>query len=138
MLECENNSPGCIMNSSRTYPHYKESESTNLEKFTILTTTTRPNLLLDPFNQRWENYRAQVFACRAEFSEPAVHDLRVAARRLLAVLEIVQGVAPQRRIRKLRQELKSHLDGFDSLRDTQVMLISVTENIESQPAFAPF
>ncbi|HEX2698114.1 MAG TPA: hypothetical protein VHM28_10430, partial [Anaerolineales bacterium] len=43
-------------------------------------------LLLTSLDERWKTYRAQVKTCRKEFSEEAVHDLRVAARRLLAVL----------------------------------------------------
>ena len=41
--------------------------------------------LLSAYDLRWKNYRSQYKTCRIEFSEEAVHDLRVTARRLLAV-----------------------------------------------------
>ena len=96
------------------------------------------NYLLESFDQRWEEYRATLKTCRAEFSEPAVHDLRVSTRRLLAVLEIIQALDPQPRLRRLRRFLKNRLDGFDNLRDVQVMLASVSENSAAQPALAPY
>ena len=40
--------------------------------------------LLAALDQRWKNYRAELKRCRAEFSNEAVHDLRAAARRMLA------------------------------------------------------
>lgn len=46
-------------------------------------------LLLDSLNTRWGKYKAELKICRQEFSEEAVHDFRVAARRLLAFLDLL-------------------------------------------------
>ncbi len=51
-------------------------------------------LLLEAIDQRWEKYREQIKTCRREFSEEAVHDLRVAARRLLALVDLIRAISP--------------------------------------------
>jgi CHAD domain-containing protein len=51
-----------------------------------------------------------------------VHDLRVEARRLLSLLDLLaRFLAPTRR-EKAHRVLKEHLDSFDELRDTHVQL----------------
>jgi CHAD domain-containing protein len=94
--------------------------------------------LPDFIDQRWEKYRADLKTCRAEFTETAVHDLRVATRRLLAALELIRALDPHPRIKKLCRRLKSQLDGFDTLRDVQVMLVDISKNIESLPELQLF
>ncbi len=95
-------------------------------------------LLLDALEARWEKYREQLKACRREFSEEAVHDLRVAARRLLALIEMLRALAPHPRLQKIRKALKSQLDDFDDLRDTQVMLAEISETLGILPELKPF
>ncbi len=94
---------------------------------------TAQTLILEALAQRWKNYRAQRKACRQEFSEEAVHDLRVAARRMLALIEALRGALPHPRLKKLRRDLKLQLDSFDALRDTQVMLADISEHIAQLP-----
>ena len=99
---------------------------------------TESNLLLEAFIQRWGEYRAKLKLCQVEFTEAAVHDLRVATRRLLAVLEIIQNFDRHPRIKNLRQTLKSQLDGFDNLRDIQVMLLNISGMTTDLPDLTPF
>ncbi len=94
-------------------------------------------LLLEAIDTRWEKYREQIKTCRREFSEEAVHDLRVAARRLLALVDLIRAVSPHPRLQKIRKALKGQLDEFDALRDTQVMLAEISETIESLPELKP-
>lgn len=94
---------------------------------------TQSTLLLDPFNWRWADFSNRVADCQLEFSVDAVHDLRVAARRLLAVLEIAGDFSRQPQIKKLRRDLKDLLDGFDTLRDVQVMLAGLAETPGNPP-----
>jgi CHAD domain-containing protein len=100
--------------------------------------TKSENILLVSMQERWKKYRIQLKTCRTEFSEEAVHDLRVAARRLLAVLDVARALDPHPRIQKARKALKGELDSLDELRDTQVMLVEGTETIESLPELLPF
>lgn len=97
---------------------------------------TAHTLTIEALEQRWSNYRNQLKRCRAEFSEEAVHDLRVAARRMLALIEVLRGIQPHPRLQKLRRAFKAQLDGFDDLRDTQVMLVEISESIETLPELA--
>lgn len=75
----------------------------------------------------WERYRLELKRTRSEFAEEYVHDLRVAIRRLIAVMDLGRVITRQKKIKKSRKLLKSHLDAFDRLRDTQVQLVIVEE-----------
>jgi len=94
-------------------------------------TQTDGNDLEAAFVQRWKEYRAQFKACRREPSEMAVHDLRVAARRLLGALDIIRCLKPRPRVRKPRSTVRGVLDALDDLRDVQVMLLELSKRPES-------
>ncbi len=95
-------------------------------------------LLLEALDTRWKKFRSELKHCREEFSEEAVHDLRVATRRLLALFDLLRSIIPHNRIQKIRHELKDQLDDLDNLRDTQVLLANVSKNLQEQPALKPF
>jgi CHAD domain-containing protein len=98
------------------------------------TETFAPNrLLLEAFDKRWRNYRAELKRCRAEFSNEAVHDIRIATRRLLSLIQLLNSISPRPRLRKLSRALKNQLDDFDDLRDTQVMLAETSETLQELP-----
>jgi CHAD domain-containing protein len=100
--------------------------------------TPAPNqLLLEALENRWKTYLAELKRCRAEFSNEAVHDLRVALRRLLSLVQLLNSVQPRPRLKKLSRALKSQLDEFDDLRDTQVMLAEISETIHELPGLEP-
>jgi CHAD domain-containing protein len=67
-------------------------------------------------------YRKRLARCQDEFSEAAVHALRIETRRLLALLDLVEAFHAGRSRDKLRRTFKKRLDAFDELRDTQVQL----------------
>ncbi|MBI5952496.1 MAG: CHAD domain-containing protein [Chloroflexi bacterium] len=98
---------------------------------------TQP-LLLDSLNARWERYNLELKNCRDEFSEEAVHDFRVAARRLLASLDLLRTVIRGAKIKKMRRILKNQLDNLDELRDAQVMLAEISENVHDLPLLQSF
>lgn len=83
-------------------------------------------------------YRARLNTCRQQCNETAVHDLRTATRRLLAVIDLFRELTPDRRLDKLRQILKSQLDQFDELRDTQVMLLEIETGLQTLPELTAF
>jgi CHAD domain-containing protein len=95
-------------------------------------------LLLDSINTRWDKYKTELKTCRREFSEEAVHDFRVAARRLLSSLDLMRALIQDPGIRKLRRILKDQLDNLDDLRDVQVLLADISENIHENSALRPF
>lgn len=96
-------------------------------------TPTPGQLLLDAFEKRWKKYRLELKRCRTEFSNEAVHDLRVALRRLLSLVELLNSISPRPRLRKLNRAFKSQLDDLDDLRDTQVMLAEISETVHDFP-----
>lgn len=100
--------------------------------------TEAKQLLLEALETRWKKFRAELKTSRAEFSEEAVHDLRVATRRLLALFDLLRSVLNHIRIQKIRRALKDQLDDLDDLRDTQVMLADISEFIQDLPSLQMF
>jgi CHAD domain-containing protein len=90
-------------------------------------------ILLEALDARWGKFRAELKLCREEFSEEAVHDLRVASRRLLAFFDLLRSVVLHKRIQKIRRTLKDQLDDLDDLRDTQVLLADISESLHELP-----
>lgn len=72
--------------------------------------------------ERWKRYRRELKACQRKFSEGAVHESRVAARRLLAAIELLAGLEMPAGWRHARRVLKRHLRRLAPLRDAQVQL----------------
>lgn len=95
-------------------------------------------VLLEALDKRWKNYRAELKRCRAEFSNEAVHDLRIASRRILALIQLLNTISPRPRLQKLNRAFKDQLDEFDDLRDTQVMLAEVSETMQELPQLEKF
>jgi CHAD domain-containing protein len=95
-------------------------------------------VLLDALDERWKNYRAELKRCRVEFSNEAVHDLRVAARRMLAFVRLMNSISPRPRLQKLSRALKDQLDEFDDLRDIQVVLAEISDTIQELPQLQEF
>src|SRR5262249_27959571 len=84
--------------------------------------------------KQWKRYRKELKRCQKKFSEKAVHNSRVAARRLLATIELLEGFVRPEVVKKARSAIKDHLDIFDNLRDTQVQLGAVNSLQASFPA----
>jgi CHAD domain-containing protein len=95
-------------------------------------------VLTEALETRWKKFRSELKHCRDEFSEEAVHDLRVATRRLLAIFELLRAIMPHNRIQKVRRELKDQLDDLDDLRDTQTLLADVSEDLQEHPQLKVF
>jgi CHAD domain-containing protein len=76
---------------------------------------------------RWRVFLLQLRRCRKRCSEPAVHDLRVATRRLIAVLDLLQAIAPSVCAEKTHRQFKRVLKTMGPLRDTQIQLLRVKE-----------
>jgi CHAD domain-containing protein len=71
-------------------------------------------------SRRWKRFRSGLRACRRGCSEDDVHQLRVAARRLLATIEVFQPFLGPDAVRTSRRQLKRHLQLFAPLRDLHV------------------
>ena len=95
-------------------------------------------LMLDSLQDRWQAFRAELKRCRKKYSEEAVHDLRVATRRLISTLDLVDRIRPEADLRQARRALKRHLDMFGPLRDVQVQLLTIAKLLSSFPELQGF
>jgi CHAD domain-containing protein len=94
--------------------------------------------LTESLEKGWKTYLAALKRCRLEFSNEAVHDVRVAARRMMAVIQLLNTVSPRPRLQKIIRTFKEQLDQLDDLRDTQVILAEVSESIQHLPQLQGF
>jgi hypothetical protein len=105
-----------------------EAENAAMPKFAAIdvgSNASRPErleLLLAAPDRLYGKYLLGRNRCQAAFSAESVHDLRIAVRRMLALVERLQAIEPQPRLKKLRRDFKAQLDSLDDLRDTQVLL----------------
>jgi CHAD domain-containing protein len=95
-------------------------------------------LILASIDTRWDKYKTEFERCRNEFSEEAVRSLRIATRRMLALVQLLGALNPRPRLQKLRRTFKDQLNDFDDLRDTQVMLAEISATIPEIPMLQPF
>lgn len=77
--------------------------------------------VLAVFDRRVAAVESGLALCRQSPGDEAVHDLRVAIRRLLALLDLLRRPGFGLRVRKLRRDLKAVLSGLGTLRDAQVL-----------------
>lgn len=99
---------------------------------------TSLSLLEQALDKRWQVYSTQLETCRVQASKEAVHDLRVAMRRLLAVIDLFRALQPGPSLQKIRKRIKEQLDHLDELRDTQVILADLILMQEQLPESKPF
>jgi CHAD domain-containing protein len=88
------------------------------------------SLVITSLDQRWRKYVKELRRCRIRCSEESVHDLRVATRRLISTLMIVEILLPDSRVQKLQRRLKRLFDAMSPLRDTQVQLLALEKKVE--------
>jgi len=96
------------------------------------------NFLFEAFEKRWDDFQVRFKLYRHEPSEESVHDLRVASRRFLSIIELIRGVAPHPRLQRMRKYYKDQLNSYDELHDTQVMIVEIEEVLEDFPDAEPF
>ena len=96
------------------------------------------SLLKESLDGRVEKYLMEVRRCQKRCSEKAVHDLRVATRRLISTLDLVSTVLVDRRLEKVRGQLKKRLRLLGPLRDVQVHLLWAEKMRGTYPEIEPF
>ncbi len=77
--------------------------------------------------ERWDEFALQVKKAQTTPTVKAVHGLRVATRRLLAILDMLKTAIPKCGGAGTRKKLKSHLKSLSALRDTQVQVLRTRE-----------
>ncbi len=94
--------------------------------------------MLTAFDEHWADYREQFKQGRQEISEDSIHDLRVSARRMQALLGIIRTLDTRPRVKKMERFLRKQLNQLDALRDTQVMVQESENAINDLPQMLIF
>jgi CHAD domain-containing protein len=74
---------------------------------------------------RWHRVAAELERNRRRCTEPGIHDLRVAVRRLLAVLDLADAVLPGEVGTRPRRALRRILKSFSPLRDCHIRILAL-------------
>lgn len=93
-------------------------------------------ILIRSLEQRWQKYLRELRGCKRNTSEKAVHDLRVATRRLISTLTLIELVHPDKRVARIRKRPKRLFDALSPLRDTQVQLLAIEPQVKEFPDLA--
>ncbi len=94
--------------------------------------------LVAALDGRWEKFLAQLRRNRRRCTEPAIHDLRVATRRMIATLDVAGAVLPGGTPQDVRRKLKRLLKGFNELRDLHIQLLHFQALRVKFPVLQPF
>ncbi len=77
-------------------------------------------LVVKILEDRHQSFRTELARVRRRASEPGIHDLRVAARRLIAVIELIGCLRRDPRLAKQKRALRNLLKGSNALRDAAI------------------
>ena len=91
------------------------------------------SIIIESLGERWRKYLKELRRCKRAFSEDSVHDVRVATRRLISTLMMIELVLPDARVRRLRRRLKRLFDALSPLRDTQVQILTLEKKALQYP-----
>ena len=83
-------------------------------------------------------YCKKLRRCQKDLSENTVHALRVQSRRLLSTTDLLEEFLRPQDVKCIQRALKSTLDIFDELRDTQVQLLAIEKMRRNFPAARSF
>lgn len=81
--------------------------------------------LLSSFDERWMNFSMRLSSAKKETSMENVHHFRVATRRLLVLLDLLNNLLSQSKYEKLRKYLRGLRSNFNALHDTQMIIDSL-------------
>jgi CHAD domain-containing protein len=95
-------------------------------------------LLLNSLETRWNVFADQALKSRERPTEKAIHDLRVAIRRLIAFLEMIKPIIVKNSQTKVLKGLKGHLKSLNTLRDIQVQILLTRKLAKDFPIMLRF
>ncbi len=113
----------------KAHPRRRESRKAPVDALAVLS---------GALSGRWNRFVRETARARRRPTEPALHDLRVAMRRLLAVMTVVEGIPPGGHFRRPSRQLRRHLKAFNRLRDVHVELLAVRNLRRRYPILARY
>ena len=96
------------------------------------------SILGKQLEESWKRYRKVLKRAKSGMTEESVHDLRVALRRLEAVVDLVPLFAPAEYTQRTRRQLERIRNRLSPLRDVQVQLLSVGDLTNTYPDLLKF
>ncbi len=96
------------------------------------------SLLLDSLGARWNVFVEQASKSRERPTEKAIHDLRVAMRRVIALLEMIKPITARTSRAVVLKQLKNHLKSLSTLRDVQVQILLTRKLSTDFPIMSSF
>ena len=100
--------------------------------------TRRASVLLSSYEKRERLFITRFRRARLTPSESAVHRVRVAARRLLSMLSVLEPIMGRRYLKPVRRTLKSQLRELGAVRDVQVHVLLTGELLTGFPQLTTF
>ncbi len=79
----------------------------------------------EALDDRFGVFMVRLRQARRRATEPAIHDLRVSMRRLIAVLDLAGEIVPDAGMPSLRRRLRKSLKGFNAVRDIHISLLAM-------------
>ena len=99
-----------------------------------ISTGVSPHPLIEILEKRWIRFRKELKKAQKSYSERSVHDVRVASRRLLSALDVIESWTQVKKIKTARKELKQILKTFSPVRDAHVQQIVLRDLGRTSPA----
>ena len=76
---------------------------------------------------RWQTFARHTKKARSNPAEKTIHDLRVATRRMMALLDLVRSIYPGSGAAGVLKQLDKQLQSLSTLRDTQVQILKMEQ-----------
>lgn len=94
--------------------------------------------VVSSINKAYEACSEQFYIVKQNFSEESVHDYRVAVRRSLSLILLLEQVCRLSYAKQIKKLLKAQIKLLNPLRDTQVQLLELRKSIYTYPALFNF
>ncbi|MFZ1080767.1 MAG: CHAD domain-containing protein, partial [Candidatus Kryptoniota bacterium] len=93
---------------------------------------------LNSLEARWNAFVDEALKSSERPTGKAIHDLRVAIRRLIALIEMIKPIIVKNNRPKILKELKGHLKSLSTLRDIQVQILLTRKLAKDFPIMLRF
>ena len=110
----------------------------DLSRLKSLLETNHAGMLLEGFDKRRRTFERRMKKAQLKPSEKAVHEVRIAARRLISLLAVIEHIVGSRRIKRARFRIKEQLDGLGAMRDVQVQKVYTRALLTDFPQLVSF
>ena len=134
--------PSMAARSVRKTPRKPAAKPVASPKIRITVNPSQPNYVLGfidrVLEQKWVQYEIALREFQTKPTRRAVHDLRVAIRRLIAILDLIHKFIPQNNVNLVKERLNDQVSGLSDLRDIQVQISTIRKILKEFPELKKF